>query len=133
MAADDAQVRAVELTSELWKSDSDHMVYGVVLTPDLEDSQGDIAKADEIQKAAHRWLAEYREHDVQHSGVAKADIVPVESFIAPADFEIAGHQVRKGAWVVGAKVSDREWQRVENGELTGWSITGSAVREPITT
>lgn len=127
----EGEPQTVALDVELWKSDSDHMVYGVVLTPDVEDSQGDIASAEEIAKAAHRWLAEYREHDVQHSGVAKADIVPVESFIAPADFEIGGHQVRKGAWVLGASVGDSEWKRVEKGELTGWSITGSAIREAI--
>lgn len=122
----------VELLTPLWKDDAQHMVYGVVLTPDLEDSQGDIASAEEIAKAAHTWLADYRAHDVQHSGTRSPDIVPVESFIAPADFEIAGQKVLKGAWVLGAHVGDTEWQRVEKNELTGWSIEGLGVRVPVT-
>lgn len=122
----------VAVTVELWKSDSDHMVYGVVLNPGVEDSQGDVATPVEIEKAAHRFMTDYRSHDVQHSGVA-ADIVPVESFIAPQDLDIAGQRVLKGAWVLGAKVNDTAaWERVCKGELTGWSIEGSAVREPIT-
>lgn len=121
----------VAIEVALWKSDADHMVYGVVLTPDLEDSQGDIASAEEIQKAAHAWLADYREHDVQHSGTRQLDIVPVESFVAPQDLEIAGQRVVKGAWVLGARVGDAEWERVDKNELTGWSIEGSGIREPV--
>ena len=71
----------------LIKSESQQIVYGVVLTPDVRDSQDDVVSAAEIEKAAHRWLVEYRKHDVQHYGQA-AEIDPVESFIAPVDFKI---------------------------------------------
>ena len=126
----------VDIRSVLWKDDAQQLVYGVVLSPLVKDSQQDVAEAEEIQKAAHAWLAEYRAQDVQHSGV-NADIVPVESFIAPCDFEVtdpAGttHTVLKGAWVLASRVNDaREWERVQKGELTGWSIEGTAVRVPL--
>lgn len=127
----------VDIRSPLWKDDAQQIVWGVVLTPGLEDSQGDVAPAEEIQKAAHSFLADYRAQDIQHSGV-NADIVPVESFIAPCDFTVTDptgkvQTVLKGAWVLASKVNDPEaWESVQKGERTGWSIEGSAVREAIT-
>lgn len=127
----------IEIRSPLWKDDAQQIVWGVVLTPGLEDSQGDVAPAEEIQKAAHSFLADYRAQDIQHSGV-NADIVPVESFIAPCDFPVTDptgkvQMVLKGAWVLASKVNDPEaWESVQKGERTGWSIEGSAFREPIT-
>ena len=121
----------VEVAIPLWKSESQRLVYGVVLSPEVKDSQGDIIAAGDIQKAAHRWLAEYRKHDVQHDEQVVA-VEPVESFIAPADMTIAGEPVVKGAWVIGAHVTDDvTWAKIEKGEITGWSIGGSGVRTPI--
>lgn len=126
-----SKAEPVDIRCALWKDESQHLVYGVVLTPGVEDSQGDICSADEIEKAAHAWLTEFRKHDVQHSGQA-TDIVPVESYIAPADFDIGDQTVLKGSWVLGARVNDTEaWSRVEKGELTGWSIEGLGIREAV--
>lgn len=125
------KAETVELAVPMWKNDDQQLVYGVVLTPGLEDSQGDIASAPEIQQAAHRFLVEFRKHDVQHTET-EAPIQTVESFIAPTDMVIEGEKVLKGAWVLAAKVNDSStWERVRKGELTGWSIGGSGVREPI--
>lgn len=127
----------LEFGSELIvKSEEERLAYTVVLEPELEDSQGDIIGADVIEKAAHRWLAEYRQHDLEHDGEIKKSIVPVESYCAPCDLTIdtpAGPQpVRKGAWVVGMKVLDDEaWQGVKEGKYTGSSIAGSGVRTAI--
>lgn len=121
-----------EITVPIWKDDSKHIVYGVVLQPDLKDSQGDTVTADEIEKAAHRFLVNYRKHDVQHTERA-AGVQTVESYIAPQDLEIAGQQVSKGSWVMGTHVADPEiWERVSKQDheqpLTGYSIGGSGVR-----
>lgn len=128
----------IGLVVDLFKADGpEQIVYGVVLTPDLPDSQGDIAPADEIRKAAHRWLMEIRKSDVQHAEVTLGTggqpiAEPVESFIAPQDMELAGEKVLKGAWVIGMRVNDPDtWSRVEKRELTGFSIGGSAVRTPV--
>lgn len=138
----------VELRMPLWKDEERRLIYGVVLNPgdplkkgadgryEGEDSQGDVATPAEIEKAAHAFLTDFRVHDVQHSD-QPADIVPVESFIAPCDFEVQApdgqsQTVKKGAWVLAARVNDDDpWARVQKGELTGWSITGSAIREAI--
>lgn len=122
-------VTKMEQVVELWKADGpEQIIYGVVLTPGVYDSQGDIIDAGDIRKAAHKWLAEYRKHDIQHAETP-ASVRVVESFIAPSDMSIAGQQVLKGAWVLAAHVQDpADWQRVEKGELTGWSIGGTGER-----
>jgi hypothetical protein len=115
----------------LWKDDSKQIVYGVVLSPGVTDSQGDVSTAEDIEKAAHQFLVAYRKHDVQHAEQL-AGVETVESFIAPDDMTIAGEQVVKGAWVMATHVSDPDvWQRVQKGEITGYSIGGSGVRTPI--
>jgi hypothetical protein len=121
----------VELEFDLWKSDEHHLVYGVVLEPNLHDSQGDRINPDEIRKAAHRYLEESRESDVQHA-VEKADGVSlVESAMAPHDMVIGGKPVTGGSWFAAYKVRNPEvWSKVEKGELTGFSMGGSGLRLP---
>ena len=117
------------------------IVYGVVLEPFVEDTQGDWERPAEIEKAAHRYLAKVARgraavHTVQHRerAFSKADgigLVPLESFIAPCDFSYEGSAdiIRKGSWVLVAKVESPElWQAVLDGKLTGWSVGGRGVR-----
>jgi Putative phage serine protease XkdF len=120
----------VEVSVPLWKDDAKQIVYGVVLTPGVRDSQGDIVSAGEIEKAAHRFLVEFRKHDVQHAETP-AGVETVESFIAPQDMQVADRPVLKGSWVMATHVSDPGvWDRVRKGEITGYSIGGSGVRIP---
>jgi hypothetical protein len=114
----------------LWKAQDteEQIVYGVVLQPGVTDSQGDVVPAAEIEKAAHRWLVESRKHDIQHNE-QDAPVVPVESFIAPAELEVAGRPVLKGSWVMAVKVNDPAiWADIRAERITGYSIGGSAVR-----
>ncbi len=53
----------------------------------------------------------------------------LESYLAPAPFEMSGTQVRKGTWLLAVRVlDDGLWARIKSGELTGLSIGGSAAR-----
>lgn len=125
-----AKSSSVDVRVPLWKDDAKQIVYGVVLTPDLRDSQGDIVTAEEIEKAAHKFLVNYRKHDVQHNERA-AGVETVESFVAPQDLEIAGQPVTKGSWVMATHISDADvWAQVQKDELGGYSIGGSGVRIP---
>lgn len=129
----------VEVTTPLWKDDAKQIVYSVVLSPGVRDSQGDIASAEEIEKAAHGFLVKYRKHDVQHSECA-IEAATVESYVAPVDFEIQApdgstHKVLKDAWVMGIHIADRAiWERCSKADhpepLTGVSIGGTGVRIP---
>lgn len=52
----------------------------------------------------------------------------VECYIAPADFEIGGEKVKKGTWLLGVVWNPDYFAKIENGERTGLSLEGTAVR-----
>lgn len=54
----------------------------------------------------------------------------VESYIMPVDCEINGESVKKGTWMLGAILSPENFERVQKGELTGFSMGGSGERIP---
>lgn len=105
-----------------------HVVYGVVLEPDVEDLQGDIISAEEIEQAAHNFMASYQIIVDRHE--AMADARPVESYIAPIDFEMAGQTIKTGSWVMAVKIFNVDlWDKIVAGEYTGFSIGGRANAE----
>jgi len=55
----------------------------------------------------------------------------LESYLAPTDFSVGELAVKKGTWLLAVRVlSDELWERVKSGDLTGFSIGGSARRVP---
>jgi DNA adenine methylase len=97
------------------------IVYGIVLQPGVIDKQGDKISADEIEKAAHKYALTPMVIGKGHKEQIKAK--PVETYIAPIDFELGGQEVLKGSWVMAVKVMDTElWTMVKEGEFTGFSI-----------
>lgn len=108
------------------KSDEEQkLIYGIVYEPDEIDTHGEFAKASEIEKAAHEFLADNRNIDLQHNFESDYGTV-VESYIAPVDFKIANDTVKKGAWVLVTKANDDIWKAVKKGEITGYSMAGKA-------
>lgn len=109
------------------------IIYGVVLTPDEEDTQEDVISADEIEKTAHAYMLNSRVVGSGHTKTIKAR--PVESYIAPMDMTFESglygtQKVKKGAWVLGVKVDDpKEWEKVSEGHYTGYSIGGVGIRD----
>ena len=97
------------------------LVYGIVLQPGIIDKQDDMITEEEIEKAAHKYALTPMVVGRGHKKQAKAK--PVETYIAPVDFELGGQQVLKGSWVMAVKVMDTElWQMIKEGEYTGFSI-----------
>ena len=114
----------VEADVKLLKRDeAQQIVYGVVYEPDVVDAHGDFMTADEIEKAAHVFLKEFRNIDKQHDFTSKVGEV-IESYIAPADFELGGQTVTKGTWMMAVKVVDDVWTGIQKGEYTGFSLAG---------
>lgn len=112
------------------KEDAKQLVYGVVYEPNVPDAHNDMMDAEEIEKAAHRFLADYRNIDKQHdfqSGYGEV----VESYIAPQDFEIGGEVIKKGSWVLVTKANDETWEAIKRGEITGYSMAGIAEVEEV--
>ncbi|RJQ04430.1 MAG: methyltransferase domain-containing protein [Bacillota bacterium] len=120
---------AKEYQGRILKADEERqLVYGVVLEPDTLDTQGDTISADEIERAAHRFLAKSRVVGQGHKRPAKAEVV--ESYVAPAEMEIGGQRVKKGSWIIAVHVLDPElWRAIKAGEYTGFSVGGFGTRE----
>ena len=113
----------------LKKSEEQHMVYGIVYSPDQVDTQGDFAKADEIKKAAYGFMRECftSNIDVKHDFDAR-DAYVAESWITKGVDSLFKKEPA-GSWAVGIKVeSDELWDQVKKGELAGISMAGRAVK-----
>jgi DNA adenine methylase len=55
----------------------------------------------------------------------------LESYLAPSDFTIGDITVAKGTWLLAVRIlADELWEQVKDGQLTGFSIGGSARRVP---
>lgn len=115
------------------------IAFGVVLeptTPDSPDLQDDWYSPDDIEKAAHGFLARvaaqksvFDAGDVMHDEATLAGY-PVESFIAPVDFILGDQPVAKGSWVIGMHYPDeRIWKGIMDGTYAAFSVGGLGVRE----
>lgn len=117
---------------KILKADDDkQIVIGIVLEPDSVDSQGETVSADEIEKACYGFMLQDGVIGFQHAGVAK-DAHIVENYIAPIDFALNNSKVKKGSWLMGVYVGDKNiWRMIKDGEVTGFSIGGTGTREAI--
>lgn len=108
------------------------IVYGIVYEPEKVDSQGDIANAEEIEKAAYAFMKSRntlnvdKEHDFSKVGAFVA-----ESWIVKTGDPIFPDAV--GAWAVAIKVEDEALKAdIKKGDIEGLSMAGSAKTEAIT-
>lgn len=106
------------------------LVTGIVLEPDEIDAQDDTISADEIREAAHNFLRSFNEQTelgLGHKMFGTIGLELAESWIAPFDFELEGEKVKAGSWIMTVKVLDLDiWAAIKAGELTGFSIGGTA-------
>ena len=100
-------------------------VYGLVYAPDTVDAHGDYTDAETLEKAAHNFMLNYQKMDVQHNMEDGAGKV-VESFIAPETFMINGEEIIKGSWVLVSLANEKVWESIKKGEITGYSLYGTA-------
>lgn len=108
-------------------------VLGIVLEPDVVDSQDDTYTADTIRQAAWEYLVHFRNRGLQHKVFVNQGVELVESYIAPQDLVIAGQRVKAGTWLIGWHViDDAIWEAIKSGALTGFSIGGTAEKIPLT-
>ena len=142
---EDSQVREVPIL----KADSEkQIVYGIVLDPYQVDAHKDWIPPKAIEDTAHNWMMKSGIIGFNHQ--EKADAKAVESWIVPypssGDYEKAmlgeDHKaytlpfgndvVHSGSWVLGTKLSDKEWELVQSGELNAYSIGGFGSRTDVT-
>lgn len=118
------------------------LIYGVVLEPEVLDSQDDFMLPNQVEQAAHNYLKKVARgkatvSKLQHRSRGffknKPSVVPVESYIAPTDFSYDGKEmVKKGTWVMVLHVEDPSvWDDVLAGKYTGLSIGGTGIRQEL--
>lgn len=112
------------------EEDEQRLVYGVVYEPNVPDAHNDMMEAPDIEKAAHRFLKDYRNIDKQHDFQGGYGEV-VESYVAPQDFEVGGETITKGSWVLVTKADEETWDSIKKGEITGYSMAGTAEVEEV--
>lgn len=110
------------------EKEEERKVYGLVYAPDTVDAHGDYTDADTLEKAAHNFMIDYQKMDMNHNGKEGAGKI-VESFIAPETFNVNGEEIKKGSWVLVSLASEEVWDAIKKGEITGYSLAGTAVVE----
>ncbi len=119
---------------DISKSEDEHIVCGIVYSPDEEDAQGDQASPEEIRKAAYDFMENVQKFGTNHVSdsikwaFGKNPLARVlENYIAPCDLTIEGEQVRKGSWVLITRIlSEALWRKIKSREITGYSMAGKA-------
>lgn len=100
------------------------------------DLQGDVIEDVELEKAVYEFMAVSKQHDEQHERIVEGSHF-VESFVVTdekLEKMFPGETIPQGyrGWWVGIQVNDVEvWKKIKDGTYTGFSITGSAIREDI--
>lgn len=106
------------------------IVYGIVYSPDEVDTQGDYAKAADIEIASQNFMRNLSIHNVdkQHS-FKKEDAFVVETWIVEKGNDKIFSKEATGSWAVGIKLeSDALKKEAKDGTLTGLSMAGTATR-----
>ena len=106
------------------------IVYGVVLAPYVVDLDGDVMTPDDIEVAAHDFMAGGATIGYWHDHPADAHVL--ESYIAPVDMSLGGQAITKGSWILVTKVNDPDiWAQIESGAIRSYSIGGTGKRTPL--
>jgi hypothetical protein len=94
------------------------------------DGGRDFFSAEELEKAAWRYLQNGPEVGLFHADGTEGAATVVESYIYRGpDWELGnGVVVKAGDWLVGAVLDENAWQLYKSGRVTGWSPQGSARR-----
>lgn len=126
--ADDGKAKFETFGKIITKNAESHYVTGVVYEPMTEDSDGDFMKAETIAKTAYGFMKNGIGNDVNHSFKLQKGTEVVESWIAKADCEIEGQTITKGTWLMTVEITDDDlWEKVEKGEITGFSMGGTGL------
>ena len=110
--------------------EEERFVLGVAAEPDQETGADgaplELIDAGEIRRAAHGWMEKFQQFSANHMELAPGVRV-LESFIAPADFNLEGETIKRGSWVLGVRIIDENiWANIKAGNITGFSIGGVA-------
>lgn len=114
------------------EADAEGIVSSVVLEPGTKDAQGDVITSEEIWKAIVWFMGNPSHSKVGYRHQRDTDAFVVENFQARQDMDWLGESVKKGSWVMTAKVnSPEDKQAVMDYFLNAFSIDGIGKRTPV--
>ena len=133
----------------IFDSGEQRFTLGLVLEPTdgqngapwKPDAQKDVISALDCLWASRLYMIKYRNLGLQHKEIlGNNEVFLVDNFIVPIDetvvFKLKGYDgkvetLTPGTWLMGWLWNDDElWNKVKNGEITGYSIGGDGTREP---
>ena len=113
------------------------IVYGAVMIPGITDKQGDVISQKAIRESAHEFLESGKVNniDADHDLIINKGTL-VESWILKDDkkYELPDNSKTEypaGTWMVGVKPEDGIKERIEQGDITGFSIYGESEKYPL--
>lgn len=116
-------------------NDTHKTVSFCVLTPDVEDWNGDVISADEVIKTAHNFWINMSEKflNIDHKDgteIKKEKYAFVESFIAPNDIIVWENIVKAWSWYVAIKFLDEElYKLIKSWEFVWISMQGYFLKD----
>ena len=121
------QNKGVRLVKESMDSEK-RLVYGIVIEPKSIDTDNEWVDEKDIENACHTFMKYFQEVGIDHTTVVIKGLKIVENYIAPSNLSINGVTVKKGSWVMVHYVEDDKiWDRVKDGDLTGYSFEGIGI------
>ncbi len=119
--------------SEIEKNlkDGEHLVVGVAYPAMKTDYDDNYATEEEVTKAMKTLVSSGDTVDTNHDWEENKEFKIVKHVILEDDADIAGEngeiqELKKGTWITAAVVTGDSWEKVEKGQLNGWSIGGVA-------
>ena len=125
----DGEFEVKKTVDFIYKDSKRHILYGIVYEPDEEDTQGDYTTAEDIEKAYYDFMLNYQNFNIEHSGELAHQVKIVACDLAHTSFQLGDGWVKKGTWYTGVWLPNDIWKGVESGDITGFSMEGTAVRE----
>lgn len=107
------------------------IAFGPVLIP-LDEDEGDGQKEtydeEAVEFACHYWMESWQVMTEMHTEeLEDKQFSILECYIAPVEFELNGHTIKKGTWLLMVRIVDDDiWQKIKDGELNAFSIGGVA-------
>ena len=128
---DDEPEDEIDTRAQIFKVeeyDGEMFVEGACLVPESLDRQNDIVDAEEIRKAAYRYMAESQAAGVMHKQILpSSDAVLVESRVLKRSEKLGGNQLKAGSWVVKFWITNEDLKdAIRDGRLNGFSIGGKS-------
>tara|TARA_R110002167_G_scaffold34802_1_gene111284 strand:- start:243 stop:1352 length:1110 start_codon:yes stop_codon:yes gene_type:complete len=128
-------------------SEDDQMIItGPAMTPNVliprKDEEGNtfhvMFSAETIEKISRKFLEESKHNntDINHDDSVTTENTLLESWLVKDpemdQSKAMNFDVPKGTWFVSYKINNKDtWQKIKNGELNGFSITGQFIEKAL--